>query len=115
MASLMRAPWSDSNIRIPSQRPLLRMLESKGPRQKTNFWWRSGFDIRVRTRVQAGRECQVHSSKTPLPQGRTLSQYQALGGGSLRGPQDERNAASELCTANRIAPVPLWKTRCYQP
>jgi hypothetical protein len=23
--------WSDSNIRIPSQRPLLRMLESKGP------------------------------------------------------------------------------------
>jgi hypothetical protein len=38
--------WSASNIRIPSQRVLLRMLEAKD-HQQIYMQWSLGFDIRI--------------------------------------------------------------------
>ena len=56
--------WSDSNIRIPSRRALLRMLESKRTTSKYRLSGGVlGFDIRLsRARGWVGGERQIHST-----------------------------------------------------
>jgi hypothetical protein len=60
-----QSQWSDFNIRIPSQRAVLRMLKSKGHLKKFIFTGALDLAFALRTRRQVCSECQIRSSGPP--------------------------------------------------